>query len=71
MNFMYGREIFTSHLAEATVESLINQRCKSKQHMRWSLEGLHSILVVRSAINSDQWESDWITHISGALRKTA
>lgn len=63
--------IFTSHLAEATVESLINQRCKNKQHMRWSREGLHAILVVRSAINSDQWESDWLTHISGALKKAA
>ena len=63
--------IFTSHLAEATVESLINQRCKNKQHMRWSREGLHSILVIRSAITSDQWESNWVTHISGGLRKAA
>ena len=61
--------IFTSHLAEATVESLINQRCKRKQHMRWSRGGLHSILLIRAAINSDQWASNWVTHISGALRK--
>lgn len=63
--------IFTSNMAEATVESLINQRCKSKQHMRWSREGLHSILVVRSAINSDQWEDNWEYHISGALKNAA
>lgn len=31
--------VFTSNLAESTVESLINQRCKGKQHMRWSREG--------------------------------
>jgi len=63
--------IFTSNMAEATVESLINQRCKSKQHMRWSREGLHSILMVRSAINSDQWEDNWEYHISGALKNAA
>ena len=28
--------IFTSSLAESTVESLINRRCKGQQHMRWS-----------------------------------
>jgi hypothetical protein len=63
--------IFTSHLAEATVESLINQRCKNKQHMRWSREGLHSILVIRAVINSDQWEEKWDRHISGALKNAA
>ncbi len=26
--------VFTNHLAESNVESLINQRCKGKQHMR-------------------------------------
>lgn len=33
--------VFTSQLAESTVESLINQRCKRQQHMRWSREGLN------------------------------
>jgi hypothetical protein len=37
--------IFTSQMAESTVESLINQRCKGKQHMRWSREGLHALLL--------------------------
>jgi len=63
--------IFTSNMAEATVESLINQRCKNKQHMRWSRKGLHAILVVRSATNSDQWENNWEGYISGALKKVA
>ena len=27
--------VFTSNMAESTVESLINQRCKGHQHMRW------------------------------------
>jgi HSP20 family protein len=34
-------------------------------------EGLHSILVIRAAINSDQWESNWLSHISGALTNAA
>lgn len=36
--------IFTSQMAEYTVEILIHQRCKGKQHMRWSREGLHALL---------------------------
>ena len=27
---------FTRNMAESTVESLINQRCKGHQHMRWT-----------------------------------
>jgi hypothetical protein len=63
--------IFTSNMAEATVESLINQRCKSKQHMRWSRGGLHAILIVRSAVNSDQWADNWEKQITGALKNAA
>jgi hypothetical protein len=40
--------VFTSNLAESTVESLINQRCKGQQHMRWSREGLNPLLQLRS-----------------------
>ena len=52
--------VFTSQLAESTVESLINSRCKGQQHMRWSREGLSPLLQLRAAINSkDDWESKW------------
>ncbi len=34
-----NNQVFTSNLAESTVESLINQRCKGKQHMQWSRRG--------------------------------
>ena len=52
--------VFTSQLAESTVESLINRRCKGHQHMRWSREGLNPLLQLRAAINSkDDWESKW------------
>ena len=55
---------FTSHLAESTVESLINQRCKGQQHMRWSREGLDPILQIRAAIASNDWEQNWRTVIA-------
>ena len=51
--------VFTSNLAESTVESLINQRCKGQQHMRWSREGLNPVLQLRAAINSNDWQHKW------------
>ncbi len=51
--------IFTSNLAESTVESLINQRCKGQQHMRWSREGLNPILQLRATIHSNDWDNKW------------
>lgn len=53
--------IFTSNLAESTVESLINQRCKGQQHMRWSREGLNPVLQLRAAIYSNDWNNKWKT----------
>jgi len=50
---------YTSNLAESTVESLINKRCKGKQHMRWSRNGLDPILQLRAAITSNEWEQTW------------
>lgn len=50
---------FTSNLAESTVESLINQRCKGQQHMRWSRNGLDPILQLRAAIASNDWNQKW------------
>ena len=59
--------VFTSNLAESTVESLINQRCKGQQHMRWSREGLNPILQLRAAINSKSSGGiDWRTAILNA-----
>lgn len=55
--------VFTSNLAESTVESLINQRCKGQQHMRWSREGLDPLLQLRAAISSNDWNKIWKTAI--------
>jgi hypothetical protein len=55
-----GGLVFTSNLAESTVESLINQRCKGQQHMRWSREGLNPVLQIRAALNSkNEWVDKW------------
>ncbi len=51
--------VFTSNMAESTVESLINQRCKGQQHMRWSREGLNPLLQLRAAIQSNDWKNKW------------
>ena len=58
--------VFTSNLAESTVESLINQRCKGQQHMRWSREGLNPILQLRATIHSNDWPSKWKTAVLNA-----
>ena len=59
--------IFTSQMAESTVESLINQRCKSKQHMSWTRKGLHSLLQIRTALSGNDWLENWQQYIMSAL----
>jgi hypothetical protein len=63
--------IFTSQMAESTVESLINKRCKGQQHMRWSREGLHALLQVRAAVNSNDWNDICERHIENAVYQKA
>jgi hypothetical protein len=62
---------FTSHLAESTVESLINQRCKGQQHMRWTRDGVHPLLQLRASIASNDWCVNWQEKILGAMTNTA
>lgn len=62
-------KVFTSNLAESTVESLINQRCKGHQHMRWSREGLNPLLQLRAAMASNDWGSIWKTAVINALNR--
>lgn len=35
--------------------------------MRWSREGLHALLQVRAAVNSDDWNNRCMTHIMDSL----
>lgn len=62
--------VFTSNLAESTVESLINQRCKGQQHMRWSREGLNPLLQLRAIISSNDWKTNWKTAILHSISKS-
>jgi len=59
--------VFTSNLGESTVESLINQRCKGQQHMKWTREGLDPILQLRAQLHSAAWDSQWKTAVLAAI----
>ena len=58
--------VFTSNLAESTVESLINKRCKGQQHIRWSRDGLNALLQLRATIHSDEWADKWRSAVLSA-----
>ena len=51
--------VFTSNLAESTVNTLINERQKGRQKMLWSREGAHNVLQIRAAQRSEFWNDDW------------
>lgn len=51
--------VFTSNLAESTVNSLINERQKGKQKMLWSREGAHNVLQIRASLQSKSWKNEW------------
>lgn len=60
--------IFTSNMAESIVESLINQRCKAKQHMSWTREGLHSLLQIKAAIlSTENWAKNATSYVFKGL----
>ena len=62
--------VFTSNIAESTVNNLINDRQKGKQQMLWSREGAHNILQIRAAVRSESWQQDW-QNVEAALYKIA
>jgi hypothetical protein len=70
VNFLERKDaglVFTSNLAESTVESLINRRCKGQQHMRWSRNGLNPLLQIRAAMHSKgEWADQWQTAVLNA-----
>jgi len=51
--------VYTSNLAESTVNTLINERQEGKQKMLWSRDGAHNILQIRASIASNTWNNDW------------
>jgi hypothetical protein len=64
-------KVITSQMAESTVESLINQRCKGKKHMQWSRDGLHPLLQIRASRASNDWIRNWESYVVQAYQKAA
>ena len=52
--------MFSSNLAECTVNTVINERQKGKKKMLWSRQGAHNILQIRSSVFSKSWDDDWM-----------
>ena len=74
VNYQQRREqglIYTSSIAESTVEHLLSERLKKKQKMQWSRKGAHSILQLRSAMVSGLWNTIFEDIESQELRKAA
>lgn len=63
--------VFTSNLAESTVNTLINERQKGRKKMLWSREGAHNILQIRTSTFSNTWDNDWEKIESEIYRKAA
>ena len=61
--------IFTSNLAESTVNTLINERQKGKQKMLWTRDGAHNVLQIRASLNSKSWSKDWLK-VENVIYKT-
>jgi hypothetical protein len=68
---IYNGYVFTSNLAEGTVNNLINERQKGKQKMLWGREGAHNVLQIRSSVESKSWKSDWKKVESDLYKKAA
>ena len=74
VNYQQRKEqglIYTSSIAESTVEHLLNERMKRKQKMQWTRNGCHAILQIRAAMAGDLWESVWQDIEENEIRKTA
>lgn len=63
--------VFTSNVAESTVNNLINDRQKGKQQMLWSRDGAHSVLQIRSSVLGHSWDVDWQNVEDMLYRKAA
>lgn len=63
--------LFTSHVAESTVEHLINERHKRKQKMQWTRESAHNVLQIRASISSNEWLQNWEAAVEKSIQKVA
>lgn len=51
--------VYTSTVAESSVENVINDRQKKDKKMQWTREGGHAILQIRTSKMSGTWDDDW------------
>lgn len=63
--------IYTSHVAESTVEHMLNERAKRKQKMQWSREGLHAVMQIRCSQVNNEWEEEWRNNILPIFQMSA
>lgn len=63
--------VYTSNLAESTVNTLINSRQKGKQKMLWGRDGAHNVLQIRASVFSESWDNDWNKVESKIYKKVA
>ena len=40
-------------------DMLLNDRCKRKQKMQWSRDGIHAVIQIRVSQASGDWDKDW------------
>jgi len=74
VNYDERRELslaYSSHVAESTVDHLLNKRAKKKQKMQWSRNGLHSVMQIRSSQASANWEDDWNRVLEAQFKQAA
>jgi len=64
-------KIISSSLAESNVENLINKRCKGKQHMKWSRDGVHPLLQVRASCASNDWHYFGTQYVLRSMEQAA
>ncbi|MBC3789369.1 ISKra4 family transposase [Spirosoma utsteinense] len=56
--YRYGEAISTGFV-ESTVNYVLAKRFAKKQQMQWSKAGAHQMLVVRTKVLNDEWESEF------------
>lgn len=61
----------SSSISESNIENLINKRCKGKQHMKWSRDGVHPLLQIRASCASNDWYYFGSQYILNAVTQNA
>ena len=62
-----SNQTFTSQVAESHIDTVINARHKRDGKMQWSREGANSVLQIRAAVISSEWQNHWQTAVLPAL----